>query len=349
MAQTGHARGMSVAAPSVEARSQGVSVAGIPLLATLTVLLFALHIAVGAKPLPLSTVWEAITARDQTIFDHMIIWDLRLPRALIALTVGAALSVAGALMQGVTRNPLADPGILGLMAGASFAVVITTYLFGPSASGWLPWIASAGALATALVVYVIAHMAPGGATPLTLTLSGAAISAFLAAIISIAHLLSEDTFDNLRVWLTGSLAGRDLAMLQITGPWIALALGAGLILARQVTALTMGEDVAKGLGIRTGALKIQLLLVVVVLTACAVALAGPMGFVGLVIPHVARLFVGADYRWIVPYAALIGAAYLLGIDIVARIAIPPREISTGIITAMIGAPFFIQLVRMRAK
>lgn len=340
---------MSYSPDRARARPLGMSAAGMPLLVALTALLFAMHIAVGAKPLPLSIVWEALTARDPGVFDHMIIWDLRFPRALIALTVGAALSVAGALMQGVTRNPLADPGILGLMAGASFAVVVITYLFGPSASVWLPWIAAIGALVTAVVVFLIAHMAPGGATPLTLTLSGAAVSAFLAAIISIAHLLSQDTFDNLRVWLTGSLAGRDLAMLQITGPWIAVALGAGLVLARQVTALTMGDDVARGLGIRTGALKIQLLVVVVVLTACAVALAGPMGFVGLVIPHVARLFVGSDYRWIVPYAALIGAAYLLGVDIIARIAIPPREISTGIITAMIGAPFFIQLVRMRAK
>lgn len=340
---------MSAASAPAAGGFRAFTTAGVPLLLGLTALLFAFHIALGAKPMPLSTVWEALVARDQTVFDHMIIWDLRLPRALIALTVGASLSVAGALMQGVTRNPLADPGILGLMAGASFAVVMSAYFFGTSSAGWLPWIASAGALATALVVYLIAHLAPGGATPLTLTLSGAAVSAFLGAIISIAHLLNEDTFDNLRVWLSGSLTGRDISMLYITGPWIALALGAGLILARQVTALTMGDDVAKGLGIRTGPLKLQLLLAVVLLTACSVALAGPMGFVGLVIPHVARLFVGADYRWIVPYSALIGAAYLLGIDIIARTAIPPREISTGIITAMVGAPFFIQLVRMKAK
>lgn len=322
---------------------------GIPVLLGLTLLLFALHIAVGAKHLPLATIIEAITARDATVFDHMIIWDLRLPRALIALTVGAALSVAGALMQGVTRNPLADPGLLGLMAGASFAVVMVSFFFGVSSLHWLPWVAAAGALATALVVYLIAHWAPGGPTPLTLTLSGAAISAFLGAVISIAHLLNEDSFDNLRVWLSGSLAGRDISMLFITGPWIAIALVVGLGLARQVTALAMGDEVAKGLGVRTGPLKLQLLVVVVVLAACSVALAGPMGFVGLIIPHVARLFVGSDYRWIVPYSAVIGAAYLLGVDIIARVAIAPREISTGIITAMVGAPVFIQLVRARAK
>lgn len=340
---------MSVAAPASRPGRTALTASGLPVLAALVVLLFGLHIAVGAKQLPLGTVFDAVFSRDATVFDHMIIWDLRLPRALIALTVGAALSVAGALMQGVTRNPLADPGLLGLMAGASFAVVITSFFFGPAALFWLPWIAALGALVTALVVYFIAHWAPGGPTPLTLTLSGAAVSAFLGAIISVAHLLNEDSFDNLRVWLSGSLAGRDISMLYVTAPWIAIALVAGIGLARQVTALAMGDDVAKGLGVRTGPLKLQLLGVVVVLTACSVALAGPMGFVGLVIPHVARLFVGSDYRWIVPYSAVIGAAYLLGVDIIARVAIPPREISTGIITAMVGAPVFIQLVRMRAR
>ncbi|WP_404400413.1 FecCD family ABC transporter permease [Pelagibacterium halotolerans] len=340
---------MSAAAGQPGTRVHLAAFSGVPVMVGVTVLLFALHIAVGAKPLPLGTVLEAIFARDTTVFDHMIIWDLRLPRALIALAVGASLAVAGALMQGVTRNPLADPGILGLMAGASFAVVITAFFFGTAPLVFLPWIAAGGALVAALVVYLIALWAPGGATPLTLTLSGAAITAFLSAIISIAHLLNEDTFENLRVWLSGTLAGRDIEMLYITGPWIAAALLVAFGLARQVTALAMGDDVAKGLGVKTGWLKVQLLITVVVLTACAVALAGPMGFVGLVIPHVVRLFVGSDYRWIVPYSAILGAAYLLGVDIIARIAIPPREISTGIITAMVGAPVFIQLVRMRAR
>lgn len=340
---------MSAAAGHPGTGFRAAAASGVPVMLGITALLFALHIAVGAKPLPLSTVLEAIVSRDETVFDHMIIWDLRLPRALIALAVGAALSVAGALMQGVTRNPLADPGLLGLMAGASFAVVIVSFFFGVTSLAWLPWIAALGALAAALVVYLIALWAPGGATPLTLTLSGAAISAFLGAVISIAHLLNEESFDNLRVWLSGSLAGRDLTMLYITGPWIALALLVAFGLARQVTALAMGDDVARGLGVRTGWLKVQLLVTVVVLTACSVALAGPMGFVGLVIPHVVRLFIGSDYRWIVPYSAILGAAYLLGVDIIARIAIPPREISTGIITAMVGAPVFVHLVRMRAR
>jgi len=322
---------------------------GVPALLGVLVAAFLLHIAVGAKPLALGTVVDALVQFDETVFDHVVVRNLRLPRAVLAVVVGASLSLAGALMQGVTRNPLADPALLGLTAGASFAVVMATALLGYTGMGLVAWIAMAGALGAALTVYVIARLVPGGATPLSLTLSGAAVSAFLGAIISIAHLLSEDTFENLRVWLTGGLAGRDIALLWYVGPWITVALAAGLALAPRVTVLAMGDEVAQGLGVKTGPLKVQLLAVVVVLTACSVALAGPLGFIGLVIPHVMRLYVGSDYRWIVPYAALTGAVYLLSIDIVARIAIPPREISTGIITAMVGAPLFVHLVRRRTR
>ena len=338
----------SIAAPTSRAHPVRAW-SGVPVLLAALVLAFLLHIAVGAKQLPLGTVLEALTSFDQSIFDHVIVRNLRLPRAVLALIVGASLALAGALMQGVTRNPLADPALLGLTAGASFAVVIATTVFGMAGMLFIPWIAMAGALAAALVVYLIAGLVPGGATPLSLTLAGAAISAFLGAVISIVHLLDQDTFDNLRVWLTGGLAGRDITLLFYVGPFIALGLLGGVLLAPRVTVLAMGDEVAQGLGVRTGALKLQLLAVVVVLTACSVALAGPLGFIGLVIPHVVRLYVGSDYRWIVPYAALAGAVYLLGVDTIARIAIPPREISTGIITAMVGAPLFVHLVRRRTR
>jgi iron complex transport system permease protein len=161
--------------------------------------------------------------------------------------------------------------------------------------------------------------------------------------------MNQDNFDNLRVWLSGSLAGRDINLLLVVGPWIGAALLLSFALARQITVLAMGDVVAKGLGVETGRLKLTLLLVVVVLSAGSVALAGPLGFIGLVIPHVVRLFTGANYRWIVPYSALVGASYLLGVDVIARVVIAPREVSTGIITAMVGAPLFIHLVRQRAR
>ena len=338
--------------PRADAAATGAWVrysAALPLALGVLALMFGWHIAVGAKSLPLGTVLDALVHYDGTEFDHMIVRDLRMPRALIAVLVGASLSVAGALMQGVTRNPLAEPGILGLMAGASFAVVMAIGVFDAVHPAWLPWVAALGALVTALVVWLIAQWAPGGATPLTLTLAGAAITAFLAALISVAHLLNQESFEQLRVWLAGSLAGRRVDELRIVTPWIIASLVLALGLSSKVTVLAMGDDVARGLGVRTGWLKVQVLVCVVVLTACSVALAGPLGFVGLVIPHIVRLFVGADYRWIVPYSAIIGAAYLLGVDIIARLALRPEEIATGIVTAMVGAPLFVHLVRQRAR
>ncbi|MEM8848918.1 MAG: iron ABC transporter permease [Pseudomonadota bacterium] len=310
-------------------------------------LAFGWHIAVGAKTIPLGTVLEALIAYDQTTFDHVVIRDLRLPRALLAIGVGAALSVAGALMQGVTRNPLADPGLLGLLVGASFAVVLFHGFLGWGGAATIPVWAAIGALAGALAVWSVASAAPGGATPLTLVLSGAALTGFLSAIISMLHLIDEDTFENLRVWLTGTLAGRRTETALWALPWALAGLAVALGAARQVTALAMGEETATGLGVDVKKLQAAVLFSVVALTAAAVAVAGPMGFVGLVIPHVVRLFVGQDYRRIVPWSALAGALYMLLADIAARLVLAPIEVSTGLVTAFLGAPFFVWLVRAR--
>lgn len=307
------------------------------------------HVAVGATSMPVLEVYSALFHYDAGNFNHLIIQNIRLPRAFVAILVGASLSVAGALMQGVTRNPLAEPGILGLMAGASFAVVMVVALYPAVPADLLPGVAALGALLTASGVWIIAQSVPGGATPLALTLTGAAITAFLGTLISMVHLLSQDTFEQLRVWLAGSLAGRRLEDVAITVPAIVLMLLFALGISRKVTVLAMGDAMAKGVGANTAWLKGQVLICVVVLTACSVSLAGPLGFVGLVVPHVVRLFVGSDYRWVVPYSAFVGAIYLLGVDMVARVLIRPEEISTGIITAMIGAPLFIYLVRKRAR
>ncbi|MEM7444590.1 MAG: iron ABC transporter permease [Pseudomonadota bacterium] len=309
--------------------------------------LFLVHIAFGAKTLSPGTILGAFVSFDGAEFDHVIIRDLRLPRALVAMAVGASLGVAGALMQGVTRNPLAEPGLLGLLAGASFAVVFWVSFLGQPIGFDLPLVAAAGALGASVVVWFIAKAAPGGTTPVTLTLSGAAITAFLASLIALMHLLDEESFDELRVWLSGSLSGFDVTTLLICLPWLAIGLAIALAIGRQVTALSMGDDVALGLGVHTARLKILSLISVVMLTACAVALAGPMGFVGLVIPHAVRLVVGADYRRIVPFSAIGGAGFLLVIDLIARMALRPVEISTGIVSALVGAPLFVWLVRRR--
>ena len=307
---------------------------------------FAWHIAVGAKVIPLRTVVEALVAYDETLFDHVVIRDLRVPRALIGAAAGAGLAVAGALMQGVTRNPLADPGLLGLLAGASFLVVLGSFA-GLSAPSAIPALAAVGALGAAALVWGIASAVPGGATPMTLVLAGAAVTAFLAALTAIMLLLDETSFDSLRVWLTGTLAGTRGATDIWAVAWLALGLTVALSASRQVTALAMGDDAATGLGVNVPKLRLAILLSVVALTASAVALVGPMGFVGLVVPHIVRLTVGHDYRLIVPGAALGGAIFMLLADIAARMLLAPVEISTGLITALIGAPFFVWLVRVR--
>lgn len=319
----------------------------IPVVLLTLVFAFGWHIAVGAKTVPLGTVFQALTNYDQSVFDHVIIRDLRMPRAIYAVFVGASLSVAGALMQGVTRNPLADPGILGLLVGASFAVVMAVSFLNLSSPALIPPIAAFGATVTAILVWTIAGVAPGGSTPLTLVLSGAAITAFLGAFITLANLMDQDSFESLRVWLTGTLSGRSIDVLYWSLPWIILGMVLSFAIAGQITALAMGDDTAIGLGINVARVRGTALLAVIALTAASVSIAGPMGFVGLVIPHVVRLFVGADYKRIVPYSAACGAIYLLLVDIVARLILAPVEVSTGIMTAMIGAPFFVWLVRAR--
>jgi len=305
------------------------------------------HISVGAKSIPISVVWEALIAPQYDVFDHLVVRDLRLPRALFAVSVGAALSVAGALMQGVTRNPLAEPSILGLMAGATFAVIIGIGWFELAGTGYIPVFAAGGALIGAIIVWTIASAAPGGATPLTLILSGAAVSGFLYAIESTAILLNEQTFQNFRVWLSGSLSGRDMETYLWALPWLVAGLAAAMFIARQITALAMGEEAAAGLGVNIFRIKCIALTAVVALTAAAVSIAGPMGFIGLVIPHIVRLFLGSDYRLIIPFSAIVGAGYTVVIDIAARTLLAPVEISTGILTTMLGAPIFIWLVRAR--
>jgi iron complex transport system permease protein len=312
-----------------------------------TLLAFLLHISVGAKAIPLGIVWQAIVAPQEGAFDHVVVRELRMPRAIFAISVGAALSVAGALMQGVTRNPLAEPGILGLMAGATFAVIIGIGWLELAGTAYVPLFAAIGALLGAVLVWTIASAAPGGATPLTLILSGAAVGGFLYAIESAAILLNEDTFRNFRNWLSGSLAGRDMATFLWALPWFVAGLTAALLISRQVTALAMGEEAAAGLGVNTVKIKFIALGAVVILTAAAVSVAGPLGFVGLVIPHVVRLFVGSDYRLIVPFSAIVGAGYVVVVDIAARVTLAPVEISTGIVTTMLGAPIFIWLVRAK--
>ncbi len=319
---------------------------GISLLLLLGCLL--LSITFGAADIDPGTVWQAMTAFDGST-NHLIITTVRLPRALIALLVGAALAVAGALMQGLTRNPLAGPGILGISAGAALAVVITTFFLGSTSVQVYTWVAFAGGAIAAIAVYVLGSMGRSGMTPLKLILAGAVLAYLMSALTTGILILSQRTLDEIRFWLAGSVAGRDLNVLMQVLPYILVGLIVAFSMGRQITALTLGEEVAKGLGLRTGWVKAIAAVVVVLLAGSAVALAGPIGFVGLVVPHIVRFWVGVDYRWILPYAAIWGAFLLSLADLAARLIIRPQELPVGIMTALVGAPFFIYLARSKVK
>lgn len=310
---------------------------------------FILHLSIGTRHIAIGDIVQSFYAYNDDNFSHLVIQELRLPRALIAACVGACLAVAGALMQGVTRNPLADPGLLGMMTGGALAVVYWSTFVDVQSLIWLPLVAAGGALLSALVVWNIAARAAGGVTSLNLILSGSAFSAFSGSLLAIHHLLDQHTFEQMRTWLVGSLLASNMDTLYWCLPWIVIGLLGAIILAPSVSALSMGEEVATGLGIDIKKRKLQLLTCVVMLTAAAIALAGPLGFVGLVIPHVVRFCISADYRKIIPYSLLFGAIYLLFIDIMARYLIQPQEIASGLISILIGAPMFVMLVKMKVK
>lgn len=310
-------------------------------------LLCYLSLAIGARVTALDAVWSAITNYDPTNPDHLVIIELRLPRTVLGLLVGAALGLSGAVMQGVTRNPLADPGILGVNGGAALFVVVGITIFGITSVIGYVWFAFAGAAAAAVVVYSISSLGREGATPVKLALAGAALSAALAAVTTAFLLLDQATFDQYRFWAVGALAGRDLSIMVQVAPFLVLGSIFALVLGPMLNALSLGEDVARGLGANVAVSRVLAAAVVVVLCGAATAACGPIGFVGLTIPHVARMIVGPDYRWILPYSLVLAPILLLAADIVGRVISRPGEVQVAIVTALIGAPVFISLVRRR--
>lgn len=305
-------------------------------------------VLLGAADLTPSTVWQALFAFDGST-EHLIITTVRLPRSLIAATVGAALAVAGAITQGLTSNPLAAPDIVGINAGAALAVVGATFLLGSAAANTYVWFAFLGGMIAAVAVYSLGSIGRSGMTPLKLILAGSALSYLFASLTTAMLILSQRTLDEIRFWLAGSVAGRDFATFWSVLPYIAIGLLVAFAMSRQITTLTLGDDVAKGLGLRTAWVKGIATVVVILLAGSSVALAGPIGFVGLVVPHLVRFFAGVDYRWLLPYSAITGAILLLGADIGARLIIKPQELPVGIMTALVGAPFFIYLARRKVK
>lgn len=335
--------------PTSAHRSWALLTAGLPLCFGLLLLCMLASIAFGAANIQPATVWAAVTAYDPTDTNHLIIQTLRMPRALTAALVGAALATAGAIMQGLTRNPLADPGLLGIQAGAALAVVVAVMLFRIGSMSSYAIFAFVGAGITATAVYSLGSMGRGGATPFKLTIAGAAVTALLSSFTTAILLFNQRTLEEVRFWLVGSVAGRDMTLVMQAAPYLVGGLILSLILARQITTLALGDDVAAGLGQNVALVKGLSTIATVILAGVAVALAGPVGFVGLVIPHVVRFFVGVDYRWILPYSILLGGSFLVASDVIGRVIARPSELAVGVMTALIGGPVFIALVLWKVK
>ena len=301
-------------------------------------------LAIGSLDIPLGEVIAAFTAFEDSDA-HVIVRELRVPRTEVGLLVGGALGACGALMQGVTRNPLAEPGILGINAGAAFAVVIAIFLFGVTSVAGYAWFALLGAGAAALLVFALGASGRDGATPVKLALARAVLSALLVALTSAVLVLDVRTLDEFRFWVVGSIAGRDAGVALSVAPFIGAGLVLALVAGRRLNALALGDDVARSLGQRVGRARAAAAAGLVLLAGGAVAAAGPIAFVGLTVPHAARAIVGPDYRWIVPYSIVLGAILLLASDVAGRVIARPAELEVGIVTAAIGAPAFIWLVR----
>lgn len=318
--------------------------AGLLTSATLLVIALIASLGLGTAELELDAVVGAFVRFDGST-EHLIITELRLPRTLIGLVTGASLALAGTLMQGVTRNALAEPGILGINAGAAFAVVLAISGLGIASPAGYVWFALGGAVLAAGFVYALGAAGRGGTTPVRLAMAGAVLAAMLVSVTSAILVLDAQTLDRYRFWIVGSIAGRDLGVLAAVLPFALAGIVLGIVLGRPLNALGLGEEVARSLGQRVGPTRTVTWGAVVLLSGAAVAAAGPVAFVGLAVPHAARIVVGADYRWITAYAVLLGPILLLGADILGRIVARPAEVQVGVMTALIGAPVFIWLVR----
>ncbi|BCW38830.1 iron ABC transporter permease [Arthrobacter sp. StoSoilB3] len=305
-----------------------------------------LSLVVGSKDVDPGSLWPAITAYDGSP-EHVIIHDLRLPRTVTGVLVGVALGLSGALIQALTRNPLADPGILGVNAGAGFFVVLGVALFGVTSIQQYIWFSFLGAVVATVAVYFIGSRGRSGTTPLRLTLAGVALGAVLGGISSGITLLRPAVFDSMRSWSAGTLSNRTWEVLASVAPFILLGTLIALCMARPLNAVAMGDDTARSLGANIVRTRIWTIIAVTLLCGAATAAAGPIGFVGLMVPHVARWIVGPDQRWIPAYTLVLSPVLLLVSDILGRLVLRPGEMQVGIITAFVGAPVLIWLIRRR--
>ncbi len=321
------------------ARTAFVAVA---VIAALALVLFS-SVALGARSVSLADVLAAIGGSEDNI--SQIAVRQRMPRTVLAILVGAALAVGGATLQGVTRNPLADPGILGISSGASLAVVIGIAFFGLSSPFGFIWVAILGSAGAAVFVWILGSAGLGGPTPIKLALAGAATWAAFSSLISAILLPRLDVMDRFRFWQIGGVGGAEWDKLALVTPFLLLGALVCFGSARGINALALGDDVAAGLGENVARTRLVASIGAVTLVGAATAVAGPIAFVGLVIPHLGRAIVGVDHRWLLPFSATGGAVLLIASDVVGRVVARPSELDVGIVTAFIGAPIFIWVIR----
>ncbi|WP_235571366.1 FecCD family ABC transporter permease [Mycobacterium sp. Root265] len=303
-------------------------------------------VLIGNYAVTIDDVIAAVSGPPETDLDR-IVRHIRIPRTVAGILAGAALGIAGAVMQGITRNPLAGPGILGINSGAALAVVVAMTFLGVTTAAGYVWFAFAGAAVAAVFVYALGSLGLGGATPVKLALAGAAFTAFVGAITSAITLFDATTLEDFRFWVVGSLTRANGTSLTAVAPFIAAGICAAIVTSRTLNVLALGDEMARSLGTRLWSARLAAALAVVLLAGGATAIAGPIGFIGLVVPHIARLITGPDYRWIMAWTVVLAPTLLLLADILGRILVSPQQLQVGIVTGLAGAPVFLYLVRNR--
>ncbi|MBC3944101.1 iron ABC transporter permease [Erwinia persicina] len=315
------------------------------LLTLLLAVAVVLSLMTGASWISLPQVWGALVRHDAMNLQHILVTTSRLPRTLMALAVGASLAVAGALMQALTRNPLASPGLFGINAGATFLIILGSSLFSVASLNSLLWCAFTGAALAGTLVWTIGTAGHGSLNPLRIVLAGASITALFTAFSQALLVIDQQGLDTVLFWLAGSLTERELSAVWPVLTLSGLGLAVALLFAGQLNVMNAGDDIATALGQHAGRIRLLLAGLIVVLAGCAVALAGSIGFIGLVVPHMVRRTLSIDHRWLLPGCAVGGALLLLLADMLARVVILPQEVPVGVMTALFGAPFFIWLAR----
>ena len=303
-------------------------------------------LSIGSNPIPVGRVWDLLFHANGSV-ESGIIHEQRIPRTILVILVGAALGVAGALMQSLTRNPLADPGILGVNAGAALAVVLSVAIAGVTSIWFYLWFAFVGAAVASVAVYILGGAGRSQATPVRLALAGVAITMAISSLVQVILITDQTAFNEFRYWAAGSVEGRGSAIVLAVGGFILLGLIIAIAVGPALNAMALGDEAGKALGVRVGRIRGLVMIAVTLLAGSSTAVVGPIMFIGLGVPYIARGICGPDQRWVIPFSALTAPVLLLMADIAARVVIAPQEIQTGIMATLLGGPFFIAIVRKR--